>query len=161
MYTPIGKQRERSPSYRSITLEAEIPVVVLSNNSPATGTSVVHYLSPGARTPVLRGGADADAETPISFPIAQPTFTAEALANTSAAAPAVGNPPSPMNIMRILEWHAMNMTRPDPAQDYRGGSYAGLLWRKKLVAEERGLWPLPAEVDEGKSKLQEPFPVAH
>jgi hypothetical protein len=45
------------------------------------------------------------------------------------------------------------------SEDYRGGEFAGLLWKKKIVAEERGIWPVRTEVVDGGDD-QQPFSVA-
>jgi hypothetical protein len=45
---------------------------------------------------------------------------------------------------------------PDPTEDYRGGEFAGVLWKKKVVAEERGIWPLRTGVVDGGDS-QQPF----
>ncbi|KAJ7019803.1 hypothetical protein C8F04DRAFT_1146716 [Mycena alexandri] len=156
VYTPIGKPREdESQYYRTMTLEAYVPVIVVSNSSATN--SVAHYLAPGALGPVLRGGVED--ERPVSFPVAQPVFNVEGLANTSARLMQPGTT-DPSQWMQRMNFSRRAIKNFDPAQDYRGGSYAGFLWRKKVVAEERGIWPLPAEVVNGGDN-QQPFSIAH
>jgi hypothetical protein len=94
---------------------------------------------------------------PDVFPVAQPIFTEEALANTSARLMKAGST-DPFYLHQQF-----NRTRPQcrdshPTEDYRGGNYAGLLWKKKVVAEERGLLPV---VDRGEGgNGQQPFSAA-
>ncbi|KAJ7180865.1 hypothetical protein C8R46DRAFT_1070789 [Mycena filopes] len=150
MYAPIGKppHNPRLDWLTSTTLEADIPVVVFSSNirSSDIADSVphVHYSTPGALAPVLRGGArvNDDHLEPGAFPVAQPVFNVEPPADTFARLMQSGT-----------DLHTLwNGTRwvidLDPTKDYHIGSYAGMLWRKKVVAEERGIWPLQAEVVE-------------
>jgi hypothetical protein len=91
---------------------------------------------------------------PDVFPVAQPIFTEEALANTSAQLTT-----DPFHIRQQF----MNMTQlrlrdPHPTKDYRGGNYAGLLWKKKVVAEERGILPVVERGEGGNG--QQPFSAA-
>jgi hypothetical protein len=82
---------------------------------------------------------------PGSFPVAQPVFAVEALVNTSARLLGATGP---------VRWYqrSLNMTW---SEDYREGGFAGLLWKKKIVAKERGIWPVPTEVVDGDG--QQPF----
>jgi hypothetical protein len=118
--------------------------------------AVAHYLTPGALAPIIRSGAQA--EMPASFPVAQPVFTVEALFNTSAR---LMQPGTTDPVLRRQQLMDMNMTwwdtgrkYPDPTRDYRGGEFAGVLWKKKIVAEERGIWPVRAEVVDGEDSQQ-------
>jgi hypothetical protein len=156
MYTRVGKPKS-SPSkwQRSLTLQATVPVIVVADAPPAR--AVTHYLTPGAPAPVLRSGAQA--EMPSTFPAAQPVFTVEALVNTSARLmqPGTTNPVHRHQQRR-------NMTRlrreyPDPARGYHETDFAGVLWKKKIVAEERGIWPVRTEVVDGGDD-QQPFSVS-
>ncbi|KAJ7716145.1 hypothetical protein B0H16DRAFT_1898493 [Mycena metata] len=157
VYTPIGKPRQdESQYYRTLTLAADIPVVVVSHSS--VNNSIPHYLSPGALAPVLQRGTEA--EKPGSFPLVEPVFIVEALANTSARLMQSGTSDPAKWRQKYMNFSRRAVMNSDPTQDYRGGSYAGLLWRKKVVAEERGIWPLPAEVVEGGDN-QEPFSIPH
>ncbi|KAJ6527268.1 hypothetical protein DFH09DRAFT_164284 [Mycena vulgaris] len=144
-YTALGKKVQVSTYHREIRLQAVVPITVVGKPS---AHPIAHYLTPGLGAPVLRLGAPADA--PV-FPVVQPVFTQEALVNVSARLMQTGSS-DPYYAMQQF----MNMSRrweqyPDPTKDYRWDNYAGLLWRKKVVAEERGVWPLRAEVtvDEG------------
>ncbi|KAJ7804600.1 hypothetical protein B0H14DRAFT_1615990 [Mycena olivaceomarginata] len=128
-YTRVGQPLQSTSYYgRSLTLQAEVAITVVGGVPPAH--PVKHYLSPGALAPVLRSGAQA--EMPDGFPVAQPIFTEEALANTSARLMQAGST-DPFHLRQQF----MNMTRlrlrdPHPTKDYRGGNYAGLLWKKKV-----------------------------
>jgi hypothetical protein len=154
-YTRIGKPKDSTSTWqRSLTLRATVPIIVVRDAPPMP---VAHYLTPDALAPVIRSGAQT--EMPASFPVAQPVFTVEALVNTSARLmqPGTTDP---------VLWHQqfMNMTRlhrkyPDPTRDYRGGDFAGVLWKKKIVAEERGIWPVRTEVVDGGDS-QQPFSVS-
>ncbi|KAJ7312403.1 hypothetical protein DFH08DRAFT_973481 [Mycena albidolilacea] len=86
---------------------------------------VEHHLLPGAPVPVLRSRAQV--QMPDMLPVAQPIFTEEALANTSARLMQVG-----LTDPFHLRQHFMNMTclqwwGSHPTKDYRGGNYEGLL----------------------------------
>ncbi|KAJ7016019.1 hypothetical protein C8F04DRAFT_622358 [Mycena alexandri] len=137
MYTPIARQAE-SHYYRAMDLRADIPVVVMSN---ASANSIAHYLSPGALAPVLRRGAAA--KKPVSFPLVDPVFNVEAPANTSARLLQSGTTDPYQRFQQQMNFARRELEIPDPTNEYRLGSFAGVLWRKKVVAEERGLWPLP------------------
>jgi len=154
-YTRVGKPKDSTSTWhRRLTLQATVPIIVVRDAPPM---SVAHYLTPGALAPVIRSGAQA--EMPASFPVAQPVFTVEALVNTSAR---LMQPGTTDPVLRRQQ--RMNMTRlrrkyPDPTRDYRGGEFAGVLWKKKIVAEERGIWPVRAEVVDGGDS-QQPFSVS-
>ncbi|KAJ7742977.1 hypothetical protein B0H14DRAFT_3167603 [Mycena olivaceomarginata] len=147
-YTRVGQPLQSTSHYwGSLTLQAEVAITVVGGIPPAH--PVKHYLSPGALAPILRSGAQA--QMPDMFPVAQPIFTEEALANTSARLMQAGST-DPFNHLRQ---QFMNMTRlrwldSHPTKDYRRGNYAGLLWKKKVVAVERGILPV-VERGEGGS----------
>ncbi|KAJ6519163.1 hypothetical protein C8R45DRAFT_1065937 [Mycena sanguinolenta] len=130
--TRIGRSiQTKSKWTRSMTLQAAVPIIVLPAGD--TTTPVAHYLTPGLETPapVLRGGAEAT--MPDVFPVARPVFTVEALVNTSARLMQSGSTDPSQFWQR-----PRNITRkrgPDPAKDYLSGPFAGLLWKKKMVAE--------------------------
>ena len=134
-----------------MTLQAAVPITILPAGDSAQ--PVAHYLTPGleALTPVLRSGAEV--AVPDAFPIAQPVFTVEALANTSARLMQSGSTDPSQFWQR-----ARNITRgPDPAKDYLSGPFAGLLWRKKMVAEDRGILASGSQVVEGLVHGQQPL----
>jgi hypothetical protein len=84
---------------------------------------------------------------PDVFPVAQPIFTEEALANTSARLMKAGSTDPFHQDQQFMNWTRRQCRDSHPTEDYRGGNYAGLLWRKKVVAEERGILPV---VDRGE-----------
>ncbi|KAJ6581801.1 hypothetical protein B0H19DRAFT_1251967 [Mycena capillaripes] len=135
----------------SLSLRATVPVTVVGSTSPVPAAA--HYLTPGVAAPVLRRGAQH--KIPASFPVANPVFTAEALVNTSAR---LMQPGSTNRYQPFTNLTLHNTKYPDPTENYRGGSYAGVLWKKKVVAEERGIWPLRpgTEVVDG-ADAQQPF----
>ncbi|KAJ7716143.1 hypothetical protein B0H16DRAFT_1801813 [Mycena metata] len=155
---PVGKPLpDRSLWDRTLDVQAKVPITVVSGG-PAH--PVVHYLAPGARTSVLRSGPQA--EKVVSFPIAQPVFNVEAPANTSARLMQSGSTNPMLMNQQFLNISSRRSRRdyPNPTKDYRGGSFAGVLWKKKVVAEERGLWPLPNEINNGgDAQQQQPFVV--
>ncbi|KAJ6527269.1 hypothetical protein DFH09DRAFT_1371470 [Mycena vulgaris] len=128
-YTALGKKVQPSTYHRQIRLQAVVPITVVGKPS---AHPIAHYLTPGLGAPVLRPGSPADA--PV-FPVVQPGVY------PGGARQRVGT----------TDADGLERPYPDPTKDYRWDNYAGLLWRKKVVAEERGIWPLRAEVavDEG------------
>ncbi|KAK7012840.1 hypothetical protein R3P38DRAFT_1561307 [Favolaschia claudopus] len=160
MNTPVGKPSQPQIKYhRMMTLDAKVPLTIVS--AGPSDQSIAHYLSPDvAVAPVLRSGLQMD--MPASFPTMKPLIIVEDIANTSARLMQPGST-DPIQIRQQL----MNINRinsrfnyPDPTKGYRGGNYVGVLWKKKIVAEERGIWPLRNEpvVDEGND--QRPLSVA-
>ncbi|KAF7370318.1 hypothetical protein MSAN_00663200 [Mycena sanguinolenta] len=156
-FTRVGESIEaKSKPYRTMVLHAAVAITVL----PAGGstTPVAHYLAPGleALAPVLRRGAEVTMPDP--FPVAQPVFTVEALVNTSARLMQTGST-DPSQIWQ-QHWNTTWTRGPDPAEDYLSGPFAGLLWKKKMVAEERGILPSGSQVVEGDPHDQQPFSTA-
>ncbi|KAJ6581822.1 hypothetical protein B0H19DRAFT_1251986 [Mycena capillaripes] len=150
-FTRVGKPIRSESEWKlkrstSLYIQATVPVTVVGSTSPVR--AVVHYLTPGAAAPVLQSGAQT--EIPASFPVAQPVYTVEAPADISARLlqPGSSDPYQPR-----VHFGSSNQMYPDPSQDYRGGNYAGLLWKKKTVAERRGILPLRTNiVDEEDSQ---------
>ncbi|KAJ7809051.1 hypothetical protein B0H14DRAFT_2867794 [Mycena olivaceomarginata] len=155
MYTPVGKPAApASRWYRTMTLETTVPITVVANTT--LGRPVAHYLAPsGAKAPVLRSGVQL--EMPTSFPPAQPIFTVEGLADTSARLMQSGSTDPYQSFTNMSLMLGDRSEYPDPAKNYQGGNFAGVLWKKKLVAEERGILPLRDEVEGG---AQQTFSVA-
>ncbi|KAJ6456122.1 hypothetical protein C8R45DRAFT_1222247 [Mycena sanguinolenta] len=161
-HTRVGQPvQSRSKGRRSMDLQASVAITVFPPRATATPIHpVAHYLKRGVEAlgPVLRSGREA--EMPDSFPVAQPVFAVEALANTSARLLRAGSTdPS------LFREQFRNRTRrqfPDPTKNYFSGNFAGLLWRKKMVAEERGILPfVESKVVDGEDLHgQQPFPVA-
>jgi hypothetical protein len=145
-YTPVGQPAMSWKWRRSMTLQATVPIIVVGD-APSVHT-IMHYLTAAAPAPILRSGAQA--EMPPSFPAAQPVFTVEALVNTTARLMQPGST-DPAQFMS-QSWGRY----PDPTEDYRGGEFAGVLWKKKIVAEERGIGPLRTGVVDGGDS-QQPF----
>ncbi|KAK7025120.1 hypothetical protein R3P38DRAFT_2530267 [Favolaschia claudopus] len=148
---------EDSKLHRKMTLHATVPITVVGPE--ASDQSFAHYLEPdGAVTPLLRSGLQMD--MPASFPAAKPLVTVEAMANTSARLMRPGST-DPIQFMQSF----MNRSRysyeyPDPTKHYQHGNYVGLLWRKKVVAEERGIWPPRNEEILEEPERQRPLTVA-
>ncbi|KAJ6572262.1 hypothetical protein B0H19DRAFT_1256158 [Mycena capillaripes] len=152
-YTLIGEPAILASKWeRRMTLDATVPITVVDR--AVSAHSFAHYLTPGVPAPVLRSGTQLN--MPDSFPAAAPVITVEDLAGTSA---------------RLLEHvtidfgnkNAINFTEiftNYPAKDCHRGPFAGVLWRKKMIAEETGVLPQGTGVEgEGDSqKLFSPAP---
>ncbi|KAK7012838.1 hypothetical protein R3P38DRAFT_3208958 [Favolaschia claudopus] len=143
--SPAGSESD-SIFYRQMTLHAMVPITVVGPD--ASDQSFAHYLEPnGAVAPLLRSGFQMD--MPASFAAAKPLITAEAIAETSA---------------RLLQpaqnRYSLEYRGPDPTYRYQGGDYVGLLWRKKVVAEAKGIWPLRNKELFEESEHQQPLKVA-
>ncbi|KAF7356401.1 hypothetical protein MVEN_00972700 [Mycena venus] len=149
MYTRVGKSAISDTEWsRSMTLQAMVPITVVRGGAVPT-LPIMHYLTPGALAPVLRSGAQL--KMPASFPPVQPIFTVEALANTSAR---LMQPGSTDPYQRRMNITRLQRDYPDPARNYQNGNYAGVLWKKKVVAEERGILPMRTEVVDGGDRQQ-------
>jgi hypothetical protein len=151
-HTPIGEPAIPTSEWeRQMTLHATVPITVVDRAVPAH--SFVHYLTPDVPTPVLRSGMQLD--MPPSFPATAPVIIVEDLASTSsrllqhASTNSRGNI---INLTRIFENY--------PAKDYRGGPFADVLWRKKMIAEESGIFPQGAGVEGEGRDGQKPFSLA-
>ncbi|KAJ7484339.1 hypothetical protein FB451DRAFT_1232194 [Mycena latifolia] len=157
-YTRVGQKVRVQTYHRSLTLQATVPITIVDRAAPADTLPIAHYLTPGLPAPVLRRGAQVDVP---AFPSARPLVVAEALVNTSARLMQAGSsdPYYTMQQFMNASRFALNSMYPDPTKDYRSGNYAGLLWRKKVVAEERGIWPVRSEqvVEEGNHDEQHHF----
>lgn len=127
-YTALGKP----PSYPQMTysLTAKIPIAVIGSNQLAardSATLPVHYLaSDSTPSPVLLTATPSSFDN-IAFPLSQPVISVEPVEGT---------------IQRMLSIQTRKFLRnaqnyADPTRDYLSGSYAGVLWKKKIVAEER------------------------
>ncbi|KAF7361152.1 hypothetical protein MSAN_01147000 [Mycena sanguinolenta] len=145
-YTPVGEQVRSNIWLRTLTLKTTVPIVVLGDISERPAE---HYLALGQPSPIILA-SPAD----VMFPSAQPVIIEEPLVNTSARLMHSEGTFDPYQSRRNFH----NWTRlmayneiPDPSAQYNQGNYAGLLWKKKLVAEERGI---TVTADEG---AQHPF----
>ncbi|KAJ7348048.1 hypothetical protein DFH08DRAFT_1080204 [Mycena albidolilacea] len=147
--TPVGHPVDfatRKPPPKSrrcvMTLVATVPVTLVGSAIP-TGNPVAHYLTTGLPVPVIRSGLEIEV---AEFPLADPVVYDEPVGDTVA---------------RLLEPHPGPRKWkdiPDPSKGYRWGHYAGLLWKKKVVAEERGiLKQLRAEGVEPQGEAQQPW----
>ncbi|KAJ6452262.1 hypothetical protein C8R45DRAFT_1041062 [Mycena sanguinolenta] len=133
-YTPVGEQVRSSSWMRSLHLTTTIPIVVLGDISERP---VGHYLTPGQPSPIILA-SPAD----VVFPSAQPVIIEEPLANTSARLMHSEGTFDPYQSRRNFHnWTKLfaHHETPNPAAQYNQGNYAGLLWKKKFVAEERGI----------------------
>ncbi|KAJ7441477.1 hypothetical protein B0H11DRAFT_503221 [Mycena galericulata] len=165
-HTPVGQRFEPDKPgidyRRRLKIVATVPLVVLGDVS---ARPVEHYLHPGLPSPIILA-AQADSD-PV-FPIPQPKIIEEPFENTSARlmrSEGTHDPTPPPNRSRFGFGRILNMQyprdTPDPANHYRTGPYAGLLWKKKVVAAERGLLPVPAaEVAQVEDNGQQGFVVA-
>ncbi|KAK7025118.1 hypothetical protein R3P38DRAFT_2952806 [Favolaschia claudopus] len=156
-WTPVGKSAvSQTKFYRSLTLEAAVPITILSSDS--SEQPMAHYLSPdGALAPVLRSGWRMD--MPALFPPAKPVIVVEGIANTTARLMQSGTTDPAQTMQRFMNMSRFRNEFPDPTKSYRSGSYVGVLWQKKIVAEERGIWPPRKEQVSEKSEGQRPFYV--
>jgi hypothetical protein len=142
-YTPLAQIKNRRCLMQ---LVAMVPITVVGSAAQAS-RPVAHYLTPDLPVPVLRAGAQV--EVP-KFPVADPMISNEPVADTTA---------------RLLQPHPQSSRHkdaqyfkiPDPTQKYRRGHYAGLLWKKKVVAEERGFPQFHPEVMEPEGGDQKPL----
>ncbi|KAJ7637183.1 hypothetical protein FB45DRAFT_908489 [Roridomyces roridus] len=132
--------KARKDTRRVMTLEVVVPIIVVGGTAEIN--PVPHYLAPGLPVPVIRAGGEAPAVS--EYPIADPVVKEEPLTETTS---------------RLIEAHPQSSRFtghryrpaseiPDPARYYRRGDYAGLLWKKKKVAEERGFVPFRPETAE-------------
>ncbi|KAF7360774.1 hypothetical protein MVEN_00809400 [Mycena venus] len=125
-----------------MTLVATVPITLVGS-AISIGNPVAHYLTTGLPAPVIRSGLEIEV---ADFPLANPVVYDEPVGDTVA---------------RLLEpqpgprkWKDI----PDPSKGYRRGHYAGVLWKKKVVAEERGiLKQLRPEGVEPEGKAQQPW----
>ncbi|KAF7361156.1 hypothetical protein MSAN_01147400 [Mycena sanguinolenta] len=139
-YTPVYEEEVHVDStlwMRSLILKTIVPIVVPGDISEQP---VEHYLTPGQPSPIILSSL-ADG---VVFLPAQPVIIEEPLADTSARLMNSEGTFDPYQSWRITTYHEV----PDPAAQYNQGDYAGLLWKKKLAAEEN-LKETIVAVDEG------------
>ncbi|KAK7008222.1 hypothetical protein R3P38DRAFT_3210965 [Favolaschia claudopus] len=150
LWNIFGPVEPQSVSHRRTTLNAKVPFIIVSTET--SDQSIAHYLSPdGAVAPVLRSGLQMD--MPASFLPIKPLIIVEDIATTSARLMRPGSTNPLQTRQRVMNITSL-LNYPDPTKAYRGGNYVGVLWKKKIVAEERGIWPLRNEavVDEGNDQ---------
>ncbi|KAJ7116049.1 hypothetical protein C8R44DRAFT_794024 [Mycena epipterygia] len=133
-YTRVG-QAPTSWWVRSLSLTGQVPIIVLGDISPRP---VEHYLKPGLPSPVILASPG-----DIVFPVAHPATIVEPIANTSARLMREGTFDPYQSELHFWNrtWRSSSSNAPDPVRHYKTGNYAGLLWKKKQVAEERGILP--------------------
>ncbi|KAJ7232069.1 hypothetical protein C8J57DRAFT_1384051 [Mycena rebaudengoi] len=148
-YTRVGQPRMSHNAWqRQLRLQADTTVPLVTDI--VSSSPVEHYLKPGVPAPVLRSS-----QVAITFPISQPVFTEEPFVDTSARLLRSGSSDPYMTSRGFMNMSKlMSNDVPNPTKGYRAGTYAGLLWRKKIVAEERGITGKPRYQD-GSS--QHPF----
>ncbi|KAJ7137754.1 hypothetical protein C8R44DRAFT_336294 [Mycena epipterygia] len=143
--TPLKRK-----NYRCLmTLQALMPIIVMGSPA-AEAQHVVHYLGPNSTAPVLRRGSQVEV---LNFPATHPVVSEEPLSDT---------------IARLLQprWQSSRYNSsqlrniPDLTQSYRQGHYAGLLWKKKVVAEERGILPLIYDAVEPEGGNDQQIPLS-
>ncbi|KAJ7762713.1 hypothetical protein DFH07DRAFT_956613 [Mycena maculata] len=133
-YTRVGQPIYTSQRRRTLRLKATVPLVVLGDISARPAE---HYLKPGLPSPVIL-----PAQGDVVFPAAHPVTIEEPLANTSARLMRAEGTFDPYNSgvhSRRPHWQMGGRDQPDHSRHYNPGNYAGLLWKKKLVAEEGDL----------------------
>lgn len=143
MNTRVGESPRKW--HHTLRLSAVVPISVgSSSSSHPDDASAVHYLTPGAPSPLIL------ARSPLSlasvvFPISEPVVIPEPLENTSARL-----------LQHTSNYHySSSAEKSGPAQHYNSGPYAAVLWKKKLIAEERGF--LRPSALEDQDVVQVPF----
>jgi len=151
-YTPVGKRRATTWS-RMLQLTATVPLVVLGDIS---ARPVEHYLNPGVASPAIFASQK---DVVLPLPPSHPVIVEESFANTSSRLLRSDGTFDPIQSRRAFFAYPFGRNCggckniSDPYARYLTGSYAGLLWRKKVVALERGI--LPAEEAEPQSQNQD------
>jgi hypothetical protein len=144
-YVPLD-QRGSTSDEPTHTLIARIPITVigsqLSQANAFTNSPPVHYLTPGAPSPLMLARPPVPGKD-IAFPVFPPVITPESTANTT---------------QRMLPTH--NVDTPDPTQNYFLGAYAGLLWQKKIIMENR-THPLRPTSDAEQGQKVLPLPPSN
>jgi hypothetical protein len=134
-YTAVGEPiQSRMLLRRMLHFKATVPLVVLGDISERPAQ---HYLTPGQPSPIILA-SPAD----VVFPPVRPVITEEPLVNTSERLMRTDGTFDPIQSRRNFWNHTRLFTQdkaPDPAAHYNNGNYAGLLWKKKVVSEERGI----------------------
>jgi len=125
------------------TIHARVPIKVGNAwvSDPAK-PSAIHYVTPGAQSPLILAHPS-PALSSIVFPISQPVTTPESLEDTSA---------------RLLK--SLNQSFTIRSHQRNSGSYAAVLWKKKLMAEEKGLLK-PSAPDDHNAAQQKTFSTGH
>lgn len=123
MWTSIGAAHKPRSYSRLYPLLVQVPITIIGPDSKGALARPfpVDYLNPDARSPVLLASPPLRGKG-IRFPVSQPVITTEPAEDTAK---------------RMLSPHGMYSVKvPDPTRRYQSGPYAGLLWRKKVLAED-------------------------
>ncbi|KAJ7695017.1 hypothetical protein B0H17DRAFT_438949 [Mycena rosella] len=158
-YTRVGQPPIAQTNWaRILFLTGQVRINVLGDMSTQR---VDHYLKSGLPSPVILASQE-----DIVFPPAHPVTIVEPIANTSAR---LMDPEGTFDpFQSSLNSH--NRTRRrlahkhrfhDPLSRHGWGNYVGLLWKKKVVAMERGILPLEvAQASQDETNGQHSFVVA-
>ncbi|KAF7369541.1 hypothetical protein MVEN_00284000 [Mycena venus] len=149
---PIPSESERLWE-RTLYLQAVVPLNILGEISEQ---QMDHYLTPGQPSPTLLISPPPDR---VAFSIARPVTAEEPLANTSARLMPSKGTFNPYHFEDNFDDYYNWRAAPDPAAHYNQGNYAGLLWKKKVVAEERGILPKTTQGEGNDDDSQHPFVV--
>ena len=132
-YTPVGQSAPYNlPTYQ---LSAKFPITIWGDRKLSTNTPSAlprHYLDPeGTPSPVLLAAAPASLAE-VAFPMSHPKISAkpvEEIARRMLAAP--------------MRFPFGGNSSAGCTNDYYEGSYAGVLWEKKVIAGTREASPAP------------------
>ncbi|KAJ7067834.1 hypothetical protein C8F01DRAFT_1115903 [Mycena amicta] len=155
-HTRVGKARRRPGAVGgSLWLHAKVPLVIVGQVSAKPAE---HYLSPGVQSPAI---LPSSALAVFPLPLAHPVIVEEPLANTTARILRPGRSFDPhahrIDSFEYHNWWRQGFKLSDPSLRYNGGDYVGVLWKKKVVARERGLFP----VETAGEGSQQHFSVAN
>jgi len=117
-WVPAGASAELPSHQITHMLSATIPITLV--NTYASGDVPVHYLAPGAASPLVLARPPPSPQ-PVAFPPSHAVVRPEPLANTSARMLSDG----------YTYGYGAGVS---PAAQYFAGAYAGLLWDKKRAA---------------------------
>lgn len=129
MYTPLGYPRlSRRRSLVTAGLQAQIPIIIIGpepyTHDNARNMRPTDYLTPGVQSPIILPQASASGqrdEDAVVFPISHPLVIREPVEDTT---------------IRMLA-PDYDGDVPNPTARYAMGPDVGLLWRKKILKEEK------------------------
>ncbi|KAF8162188.1 hypothetical protein K438DRAFT_1858946 [Mycena galopus ATCC 62051] len=158
-YTAVGALISSEPEpeperlwERTLHFQATMALDVLGDLSEQ---QMDHYLTPGQPSPILLTSPPPD---DMAFSFMRPVITEEPVANTSARLMRSKGTFDPYQYERYFDDYDYEWPEPapDPAAHYNRGSYVGLLWKKKVVAEEKGIVPKTStrqdQINDGESQ---------
>ncbi|KAJ6571840.1 hypothetical protein B0H19DRAFT_1255773 [Mycena capillaripes] len=116
---------------RTLNLQASVPLNILGEISEQ---QMDDYLTSGQPSPIILTSPPRDL---VALSFAHPVTTEEPLAKTSARLMPSKGTFDPYQFED--DYYSWQGAAPDPAAHYNKGNYVGLLWKKKAVAEERGI----------------------